>query len=109
MHAMEARQLQSLAQVQQLSQLLEHLQDALVAPPQPQAAPQAAQQPGAAWQDTDGGAIAVSAMAGMSLRQPSPQLASHPVPLTPDASRARLAPDEPGWTQRHVRNRCSPS
>ena len=85
---MEARQLQSAAQVKQLSQEMEHLQEALSTAPQHA---QAAQQQPAAWSDKHNGALEQS-MTAMSLGHAGSQLTSHPVLVTPDVSPARTLP-----------------
>ena len=85
---MEARQLQSLTQVEQLSQEMYHLQDALRTAPQPAQAPQ--QQP-AAWSGVNSDGLDLSSTE-MSLDRAGSQLNSHPVSLTPDASPARMQP-----------------
>lgn len=88
LHSLEARQLQSLAQVKQLSQEMEHLQDALRTAPQHA---QAAQQQPAAWPGMDADPLE-HPMSEMSLGQTGSQLTSHPVSLTPDTSPARMVP-----------------
>ena len=87
---MEARQLQSAAQVKQLSQEKEHLQEALSTAPQHA---QAAQQQPAARAETHDGALEQS-MTATSLGHAGLRLTSHPVTVTPDVSPARtLAPE----------------
>ena len=90
---MEARQLQSAAQVKQLSQEMEHLQEALsTAPPHLQPAQQQQQQQQSAeWANTHDDALDYS-MAAMSFDHAGSQLTSHPVSVTPDVSPARTLP-----------------
>ena len=88
LHTMEARQLQSQAQVAQLSREMKHLQEALSMTPQ-HAIP-AAQQP-AAWPAPQNDALEHS-VAEMSRDSAGSQLNSHPVSVTPDVSPVRMLP-----------------
>jgi len=92
LQAMEARQLQSATQVKQLSQEMEHLQEALsTALEQGQNAQAAAQQQPPAWATTHDGALEQS-MTAMSFGHAGSHLTSHPVSVTPDVSPARTVP-----------------
>ena len=84
---MEARQLQSAAQLEQLSQEMQHLQEALSTASQHA---QAAQQQPVAWANTQDGA-AEHPMAALSFSH-TERLTSHPVSVTPDVSPARPLP-----------------